>query len=155
MADRKKAILELKKIVVELNRLVQRVENLELELAEAGSVEDQKLRLYKAVKLLCFKTGPDVYLLQSEIFGFIGAMLPHCPPLQEACERMGWLDGKPSNVFWRGFWPWLAAQEGIQRVVLSKNDIRFFGVKKVFWDGIPRQVIETALSVLEDMDDNS
>ena len=62
---------------------------------------------------------------------------------------MGWLDGKPSNVFWRGFWTWLAAQDGIERMVLSKNDIRFLGIRKVFWKETPQKITDMAFEVLE------
>lgn len=156
MADTKQVISELKKIASELDRLAFRVELLQLELADEQSAELRKLNLYRAVKMLCFRSDPDGgYLLQSEIFGFIGAQLPRCPLLQDACERMGWRSGRPSNVFWRGFWPWLAAQEGVDRIVLSKNNIRFFGIKKAFWEEIPERVTDIALKVLRELDADS
>lgn len=149
MTDNQKMLLEIKKIADELRRLVFRIELLELELADEESEESLRLQLFRIVKKFCFKKDPDSYLLQSEVFGFIGTSLSHCPPLQEACLRMGWLDGKPSNVFWRRFWPWLAAQEGIDRLVLSKNDIRFLGINKVYREETPQKITNMAIEVLE------
>ena len=155
MTDKQKAISELKKIACELRRLIFRVELLELELAEDDSEEILKLQLYRILKLFCFKKDPNAHLLQSEIFGYIRTRLQLCPPLQDACKRMGWLDNKPSNIFWRGFWPWLAAQEGIERIVLSKNDIRFFGVRKANYKETPQKITDMAFDVLKKMNDDS
>ena len=89
-----------------------------------GGIESST-KLYERVFSAVFVYSEGM-MLQSAVYHAIEEKVNAWPEMGDICRRNGWT-GTPQSPFWRGFWRWLASQEGITRKD-SPRPSRFVGL---------------------------
>lgn len=122
-------IKDLKDLEDNVLAIQRKIKRLYMELEER-ELNNNDVYVYKEVinECFCIKKDPSHYIRQSDIFSTIKFCLKNNPELFAKCVNLGWKDSSPSNSFYRKFWKYISSISGINRVVKSKNDIRFYGL---------------------------
>lgn len=112
----------------ELEILLRQIKALKQEL-DINNNNNKKILVFNNVIDVCLQKSKQFdYTTQAEIFAHLKKSLKKDKILYKNCQEFGWKENSVSNVFWRDFWKYLSIQSGINRVVCSKNDIRFYGL---------------------------
>ena len=130
MADIKHILSEIERLEQNIVVMSNTIYRLKLELENLES-ENSVLPVFnEVIREYIVLTDFCDFVTQAEIFSCLNDnMQKRNPALYEKCVKLGWKNGHPANSFWRKFWRYLETLPNVKRIVKSKNDIRFYGLK--------------------------